>query len=200
MPVAETIRAMLAVGRWPLSIGRVVEVASQVAANPKKTPRLIECLWDDDPGIALRAVDALERLSRTRPEVLARWKAPLVDLLAEAQESKMRWNLALIVPRLALTLPECRRAAEILQSFLDARSSIVKTAALQGLFDLTRRDPSLLPMVWDLLRIRSRSGTPAMRARGRILLLRLESGAEKSARAKLGKAPRRKSTLRFDPS
>jgi hypothetical protein len=46
---------------------------------------------------------------------------------------------------------------------------------MQGLADLTRHDPSLLPEVLDMLRILSRSGTPAMRARGRILLKKLEA-------------------------
>jgi len=40
--------------------------------------------------------------------------------------------------------------------------------------ELTRQDPSLLPDVLDLVRILARSGTAAMRARGRILLEDLE--------------------------
>ncbi len=80
-----------------------------------------------------------------------------------------------MIPRLELTALECRRVAETLQSWLEDSSSIVKTCALQGLADLTRQDPSLQPMVLDLLRIHSRSGTPAMRARGRMLLHRLET-------------------------
>ena len=87
----------------------------------------------------------------------------------------MRWNLALVIPRLKLTLPECRRIAEVLQTYLDDPSSIVKTAALHGMADLTRQDPQLLPAVLDLLRVAGRSGTPAMRARSRILLKELES-------------------------
>jgi hypothetical protein len=64
--------------------------------------------------------------------------------------------------------------ADILLSYLEDRSSIVKTCALQGLADLTRQDASLLPEVVDLLNIHSRSGTSAMRARGRMLLKQLE--------------------------
>jgi hypothetical protein len=104
----------------------------------------------------------------------------LIGLLAEATENKLRWCLAPVIPRLALTVPECKRVAETLLSYLDDKSSIVKTMALQGLADLTRQDASLLPMVIDLLSIHSRSGTPAMRARGRMLLKRLESVRTKS--------------------
>lgn len=171
----ETIRSMLAAGRNRLNIGRADEVAALVRAQPKKASRLLECLWDEDPGVVNRAADAIEKLSRNRPAVLKSWKAPLLGLLAEATENKLRWSLAVIVPRLRLTIPECRRVAETLQAYLEDRSSIVKTCAMQGIAELTRQDPALLEEALDLLRILSRSGTPAMRARGRILLRKLEA-------------------------
>lgn len=166
---------MLAAGRNHLSSGRTAEVVNLVRANPKKAAQLLECLWDEEPGVAMRAADALEKLSRTLPSVLDSWKDPLLCLLAEATQNKLRWGLALIVPRLTLTFPECRRVAETLQSWLDDPSSIVKTCALHGLADLACQNPSLLSMALDMLRIHSRSGTPAMRARCRKLLLRLEA-------------------------
>jgi hypothetical protein len=174
MPKPQTIRDLLAEGR-PLARGRVCEVAALVRARLKKVDQLIECLWDEDPGVSSRAADALERVSYHLPSILESWKAPLLGLLAEGTHKKLRWNLALIVPRLALTIPECRSVAETLQSWQQDASSIVKTCALQGLADLTRQDPSLLPSVVDLLRIHGRTGTAAMRARSRILLNRLES-------------------------
>jgi hypothetical protein len=66
----------------------------------------------------------------------------------------------------------------VLQGWLDHKSSIVKTCAMQGIAELTRQDPSLKDEVLDLLRVLSRSGTPAMRARGRILIEQLEKGRD----------------------
>jgi hypothetical protein len=166
---------MLAEGRIPLAVGRAGEVATLVLSQPRRAGQLIECLWDSDPGIASRAADALEEITRDLPAVLAPFTEPLLGLLDEATQNKLRWNLALIVPRLALTRQQCQRAARTLQTYLEDPSSIVKTCALQGLADLTVQEPSLLPLVLDLLRIHSRSGTPAMRARGRKLLQQLES-------------------------
>jgi hypothetical protein len=141
---------------------------------------LIELLWDDDAGVAGRAADVLERVSRDPAApvlgVLEEFKEALIGLLAEARFIKLRWNLALTIPRLPLTPAEARRVAATLETYLEGLSSIVKTAALQGLADLTGHDPSLLSEVLDLLRVHARSGTPAMRARGRILLKRLEGG------------------------
>ena len=179
MATAENIRQMLAPGTR-LAPGRVWEVVELIEGRPGRLAELVECLWDDDPGVASRAADVLERVTRDRPHQAQRWKDALLGLMAETSEKKVRWNLALVVPRLKLTVVECRRAAESMQSYLDDPSSIVKTAALHGMTDLTRQNPESLPDVLDLLRVAGRSGTPAMRARSRILLKALECRGRKS--------------------
>jgi hypothetical protein len=178
MTTRAEIRRLLAQGRHALSVGRVKEVMPLIQAQPALAAFVVELIFEQDLGISQRAADVLERVSH-KPSpalyrVLARSKDALVGLLPEAQPKKVRWNLALTLGRLPLTVAEARRAAEVLQSWLDDPSSIVKTAALQCVADLTRHDSSLLPMALDLLRIHSRSGTPAMRARCRILLQKLE--------------------------
>ncbi len=111
-----------------------------------------------------------------RPPLPGCWPAtrPLLGLLTEVTLKKSRWNLAILMGRLPLTVAEARRVAAFLEPWLEDSSSIIKTAALQGLADMARMDPSLLPGVLDVLRIRGRSGTPAMRARTRHLLAALE--------------------------
>lgn len=181
MAKSPTLRSELIEGRNPLALGRVCALTERFLAKPREAGNLVEFLWDDDEGVASRAADVLERISR-RPvpapieRLFALSKEALLGLLPEAGPKKLRWNLALMLGRLPLTAVEARRAAAALESWLDDASSIVKTAALQGLADLTRHDPALLPAVLDLLRMKGRSGTPAMRARSRILLKRLEEG------------------------
>ena len=123
----------------------------------------------------MRAADALEKISREHPVLLQAYKAQLLALAAETTQQEVRWHLALMIPRLRLTISECRRVAELLQRYVEDRSSIVNTFAMQGLSDLTRQDATLRPMVLELLRALTRSGTPAMRARGRILLGQMEA-------------------------
>ena len=186
MPRHVDLRAELAIGRRALALGRVPEISRLIAAQPRRAERLIELLWDDDPGVANRAADVLERVSAHPSPALMRvvneYKDALLGLLPDARFIKLRWNLAFVLPRLALTLAEARRAADILYTFLDDRSSIVKTAALQGLADLTRHDPASTPGVLDLLRIQGRSGTAAMRARSRHLIQRLDPTARPTRR------------------
>ena len=170
----ESIREVLTPGRR-LEPGRVCEVVVLVAERPRRLEELVECLWDDDAGIAGRAADALERATRQGAARVERWKDELLGLMAETAEKKVRWNLALTIPRLTLSLMDCSRAAATLGTYLDDPSSIVKTMALHGLADLTRQNRESLPEVLDMLRVAGRSGTPAMRARSRILLKRLEN-------------------------
>jgi hypothetical protein len=152
------------------SIGLANEVVELVRLQPKKIGELVVCLWDADPLVAMRAADAAEKISRDQAAPLQSYKSPLLGLLADAAQQEVRWHLAVIIPRLRLAASERRRAAEHLQKYLGDRSSIVKTFAMQGLSDLAIQDASLQPIVLDLLRTLTRSGTPAMRARGRILL------------------------------
>jgi hypothetical protein len=179
MAKPESIRSMLQEGQGRISVGRAEEVAAIVLAEPKHFAKLMECLWNDDPGVVNRAAHALERVTRDgQPGPIAElnsWKTSLLGLLPDAQENKLRWHLALILPRITLTRPESARAAETLQSWLeDDSSSIVKTMSLQGLANLTRQDSSLLPTVLDLLSIHSHSGTPAMRVRCHLLMREFE--------------------------
>ncbi len=157
------------------TIGRSEEAAALIRRNPKRISKLMECLWDEDAGVRMRAADALEKLSRECAAWLEPYKAALVDLLAASTQKEVRWHLALAVPRVRLTGTEARRVAKLLESYFDDRSSIVKTFAMQGLADLTVPHPDLFPKVVEIIRLLTRTGAPAMRARGRILLKQFES-------------------------
>lgn len=156
------------------SIGRSNHVATLVEGHPHLVDQLVKLLWDSDTLVSMRAADALEKISRGKGSLLQPHKAQLLGLLAEAKQQELRWHLAVMVPRLRLTPGECGRVATVLKTYLDDRSSIVKTSAMQGLFDLSAQDPGLRLELVDMLRALARSGTPAMRARGRRLAKQLE--------------------------
>ena len=168
----QTITALLE-GVDRRSIGNADKVARLVLRNPRGFRELIKCLWSENPVLRMRAADAAEKVSAKKPRLLDRYKAELLGLLAEAEQIECRWHLALMVPRLRLTTPERQRAAAALQHYLDDRSSIVKTFALQGLTDLARNDFALQSKLKQLLEAAVQTGTPAMRARAGKLLKRL---------------------------
>ncbi len=153
------------------SIGRAGAVASMAIRQPALFPKLIKGMWHEDPLVRMRAADAAEKVSVKKPELLRPFKAELMGLLTEAKEQELRWHLAQMVPRLALSATERAHVARTLRTYLDDRSSIVKTCAMQGLA-LAAADDKLLPATMELLSQLTRTGTPAMRARGRKLLAR----------------------------
>ena len=156
------------------SIGRSQQVVKLVSRQPERFPELLKCLWQEDPVIRMRAADAAEKVTLTHPELLNPHKQELLGLLDEAQQIELRWHLALMLPRLTLSGQERARAAASLQRYLEDRSSIVKTFALQGLADLARQDAQLREPARRIIEERLRTGTAAMKARARKLLKELQ--------------------------
>jgi FimV-like protein len=132
-------------------------------------------MWSDNPVVRMRAADAAEKVTVKRPELLHPHKHELLGLLAEAEQIELRWHLALMVPRLELSVRERERAAAALQRYLEDRSSIVKTFAIQGLADLARQDTGLRDTAKRILEESLRTGTAAMKARARKLLKTLRN-------------------------
>lgn len=157
------------------SIGRSNQVVKLVLRAPKRFAELIECLWSDHLIVKMRAADAAEKASAVQSELLRPHKAELLGLLVEADQIEVRWHLAQMIPRLPLTKPESARAAHTLQLYLEDRSSIVRTFALQALADISRKNPELRSQVREILEESVVTGTAAMRARARKLLKELKS-------------------------
>jgi hypothetical protein len=156
------------------TIGRSNQVAAIVSKDPDLFPKLIAGLWSADSLVRMRAADATEKVTRKNRELLLPYKKELLGLMTGTTEQELRWHLAVMVPRLLLNTKERHLATSLLTSYLEDRSSIVKTFALQGLADLAQDDPSIRPRVIEILREAIRNGTPAMKARSRKLLLHLE--------------------------
>ncbi|MBZ5591428.1 MAG: hypothetical protein LAP39_04265 [Acidobacteriia bacterium] len=158
------------------SIGRSNEVAALVLAHRERFSELIACLWSDDPLVRMRAADAAEKASAQYPALLEPFKAELLGLLVEADQQELLWHLAQIIPRLSLSAGERQRAAGIFRSLLKHRGSLVKTAGLQALADLSRHDAGLRSEVMERIEAALRTGTPAMKARARNLLKDFQGG------------------------
>ena len=181
--MAKVLLARLA-GGDRRSLGHANEVAGMVAKNARLFPALIAGLWSPDALVRMRAVDAMEKVTRTKPVLLQRYKKELLGLMAEERQIEVRWHLALMVPRLSLNAKERETVTSLLHTYLEDRSSIVRTHALQGLSDLAEIDASMRPAVMELLRESTRSGTAAMKARSRKLLLKLERKRDKESGAR----------------
>jgi HEAT repeat protein len=168
-PNTDKIRELLREGDLR-SIGRVPEVIELAQNTPGLFGLLVEALADPDPGVRMRASDAVEKISRGHPEYLQPHKVFLLRQAGSQTQQEVRWHLAQILPRLQLTARERLQTSQLLFSYLESPSRIVQTNALQALFDLTQNDRRLLQPVGDALEKLVKTGSPAVRNRAQKLL------------------------------
>lgn len=154
------------------SIGRADEAAEWVTRQPELFEDLVEACGSESRLVRMRAADAIEKLTRSAPELLRPYKRQFVRMLNDAETPEFRWHMAAIIPRLSLNPRERQRVVAVLKSYLLDKSSIVKTFAVHALADLAAAHPELRPDVITILREAARVGTPAMQARSRKLLKR----------------------------
>lgn len=156
------------------SIGRVPEVLSRIADQPDLFSDVIQAMTHPDPGVRMRASDAVEKISRTKPDCLKSHKSFLLNLVMESNQQEVRWYLAQIVTRLELLPEERSKAADSLFSFLDDSSKIVQTNALQALVDLAWEDDDLFSKVRVEVERLAETGSPAVSSRAGKLFLQLD--------------------------
>jgi hypothetical protein len=156
------------------SIGRSNEVVAEVLAEPGLFGVLFEGLLNVNPLIRMRCADAVEKITVLHPVYLQPFKPLLLDQVAWIEQQEVRWHIAQLIPRLALTPEERSRAVSILEGYLSDHSSIVKTFAMQALADLAGQDDSLRGKIVHQLEALTRQGSPAMQSRGRKLLAKLK--------------------------
>jgi hypothetical protein len=145
-----------------------------ILSHPELFNALIDGMTDPDPVVRMRCADATQKIAVNHPEYLLPHKKRLIDLAATALQQETRWHLAQMMGCLTLNAAERRHVADILITYLDDNSRIVKTFAMQTLADIASRDPELAEPIINRLRELTRTGTPAMRSRGHALLERFK--------------------------
>ncbi len=155
------------------SIGRANAVARRVLADRRLFRELFSGMLSDDPVVRMRAADAVEKVTAKRPDWLRPYKQALLLRVASSEQQEVRWHVAQMIPRLELTKQERARVERLLSGYLEDRSAIVRTFAIQALADLAVDDANLRRRVIELLEDFVSTGTPALRSRARKLLGRL---------------------------
>ena len=153
--------------------GKSEEVVTDVLKKPQLFRHVVAGILDTEPGVRMRASDAVEKITRLRPGLLHPYKKDFLDVFAMIDQKEVRWHLAQILPRLELTKKERQQVFNLFVSFLDDDSRIVKTFAMQGLADIAEVDHSYLPHVVKIVERLMTSGIPAIQSRGKKLLPQL---------------------------
>ncbi len=79
-------------GGAPRSLHGVDQVIAAVLAEPSALEALFECLFCDDSVVRMRAGDALEKIARIRPELLAPFARRLLSDVADVDQPSIQWH------------------------------------------------------------------------------------------------------------
>ena len=158
------------------SIGRSDEVARKVLEEPELFGGVFDGITHSDPVIRARSADAVEKNTKSRPDLLAPFKKRLLTEIAAISQQEVRWHVAQMIPRLPLSSRERNMVVQTLSLWVDSeKSRIVRTFSLQALADLAKDDPAIKKVVKEKLEDAVKNGAPSMIARARKLLFSLGS-------------------------
>jgi hypothetical protein len=155
------------------SIGRVAEVIELVLDNNQLFESLVLGMAADEPGVRMRACDAVEKISRQHPHYLRPHKDFILNQISGISQQEVQWHIAQIIPRLELSDQEIKQANEVLLGYLDSTSKIVQTNALTALVELNNTDPIMIRRIMSILKHYVESGSPAVKNRAEKLLSKL---------------------------
>jgi hypothetical protein len=82
------------------SIGRSEEVVSEVLADPGQFRLVFDAMLMPDPVVRMRAADAVEKLTRRRPDLLRGLEGHLLTEVAAIDQKEVRWHVAQLLPDL----------------------------------------------------------------------------------------------------
>jgi len=156
------------------SIGKVNEVVAAVRKKPDLFKDLVNGLFDENPVVRMRAADAMEKISLDNPQSLQPFKTELIRLAQQTQQQELRWHTAQMIPRLKLTPKERATVTDILFDYLNDKSKIVVTFAIQALSDLALTKGDASARVIRAIEKLTRTGSPAIQSRGKKLLPKLK--------------------------
>jgi HEAT repeat protein len=156
------------------SIGQVASVVESISRDPSQFAELVGLVEDADALVAMRAADALEKLTQDRPEWLVPFKSQLLGPWLDNEQQELRWHAVSLATRIPLSADEDRRVFAKIALFLEDKSKIVQVFSLQALYDLAVRQSDLRPRLQKILNHKVRTASPAVMKRIQQLTAKLE--------------------------
>ena len=120
------------------STTNVDKVITYIDKNPKSFTKLLKLLLSENELLRMRAIDAIEKISRGKIELLTPHKSMFLNKVALINQKEIRWHIAQILPRLSLTKHQLNKAYKLFVNiYILDESKIVQTFTLQALFDIS---------------------------------------------------------------
>jgi hypothetical protein len=159
------IKKRLMESSWGLARARAV--ATEIGGSGRELKALVGVLFGDDVELRKRAADVARRITDRDAGALEGYADELAGLLAElpVEESRTRWHIGLVVPRVAHTREQRLRAGRLMQLLMEEESNVARCSAVEGMGLLASAEPSLREAAEEMIERALRVGTPAMKCR-----------------------------------
>lgn len=152
------------------SIGKANQVVTRVKGQ-KDFDELFSLLSHPDRKVAMRAADAVEKITKTKASFLKKHKVTLLRLLDKASHIELKWHLALLLPRLQLNPSEVRAVWKQLVAWATDKteSKIVRVNSIEALHSFALNDKKRRADLEQVLNEIVKENIPSLSARIRKL-------------------------------
>lgn len=155
------------------SLGAAEAVASDVLRHNDRFGELFDAMMHEDPVVRMRASEAVEKLTRARPDLLVPYRRRLIDQIGQIDQSEVRWHVAQMLPRIRLDVKDRSRAVALLETYLREESPYLVASAVSALGDFALEDAGLRRRIGPVIELLAKSEAPAIAARAKKVLARL---------------------------
>jgi len=135
-----------------ISDGRANEAAERVLAKPHLFDQLVEGLSESNTVIRARTAHAMERISRTHPEMVKELLPKFIEMATRDPVPMVKWHMAMIFGNLPLPAESVDEIIQVLFRMLEDPSIFVKSWALVSLTVLGRQHESMRKGIADRIR------------------------------------------------
>ena len=158
-------------------LGCANEVAREALRKPALVKELIDALDDKRIVVSHRASNALKKIQRGNPSLVAPFAKQLLRKAVETEHMHTRWSLTIIVGELPLRGRDKALAVDLTFDALSSRSALQRVFALQALANYAQNDAALRKRVQPILQQALTDSSAAIRARTRKLILQLKQSS-----------------------
>jgi hypothetical protein len=164
-------------------LGRARAIAEKIGGDKAGVRALVRELFGDDVEVRKRAADVARRITERDGRLLEPYADELAGLLEAlpVEESRTRWHLGLVVPRVARTRVQRLRTARTMWLLTEDESNVVRCSAVEGMGLLALEEASLRDEAEEMVARYLREGTVAMKNRARTVI-RMWARAERKGR------------------
>jgi hypothetical protein len=166
----ESLRRQLRAAKWGLPLAQ--SLADEIAGDKAGVRALVRELFGEDVEVRKRAADVARRITELDGSLLERYADELAGLLETlpVEESRTRWHLGLVLPRVANTRMRRLRAARTMSLLAEDESNVVRCSAVEGLGLLALQEASLRDEAEEMVARFLQEGTLAMKNRARTVM------------------------------